>query len=51
MPWLAEADVNAAYGFARGMVEAPTEAELRRRVLHTLTALVPADVLSGTGSS
>jgi hypothetical protein len=26
MPWLAEADVNAAYGFARGMVEAPTEA-------------------------
>ena len=46
MPWLAEADVNAAYGFARGMVEAPTEAELRRRVLHTLAALVPADVLT-----
>jgi len=46
MPWLAEADVNAAYGFARGMVEALTEAELRRRVLHTLAALVPADVVT-----
>ena len=46
MPWLADTDVSAAYGFARGMVEAPTEAELRRRVLHTLAELVPADVLT-----
>ncbi len=46
VPWLADTDVSAAYGFARGMVEAPTEAELRRRVLHTLAELVPADVLS-----
>jgi DNA-binding CsgD family transcriptional regulator len=46
MPWLADADVNAAYGFARGMVGAPTEAELRRRVLDTLAELVPADVLT-----
>jgi DNA-binding CsgD family transcriptional regulator len=29
-----------------GMVEAPTEAELRRRVLQTLAELVPADVLT-----
>jgi DNA-binding CsgD family transcriptional regulator len=46
MPWLADADVSAAFGFARGMVEVPTEAELRRRVLDTLAELVPADVLT-----
>ena len=46
MPWLADTDVAAAYGFARGMVDAPTETELRRRVLHTLAELVPADFLS-----
>src|SRR4051794_11353192 len=46
MPWLADTDVSAAYGFARGMGEAPTEAELRRRVLQTLAELVPADVLT-----
>src|SRR3954468_791969 len=46
MPWLADTDVSAAYGFARGMVEAPTEAELRRRILQTLAELVPADVLT-----
>ena len=46
MPWLADTDVAAAYGFARGMVDAPTEAELRRRVLHTLAEIVPADFLS-----
>jgi hypothetical protein len=28
------------------MVETPTEAELRRRVLHTLAELVPADVVT-----
>ena len=46
MPWLADTDVAAAYGFARGMVDAPTETELRRRVLHTLAEIVPADFLS-----
>jgi DNA-binding CsgD family transcriptional regulator len=46
VPWLADTDVSAAYGFAREMVEAPTEAELRRRVLHTLAELVPADVVT-----
>jgi DNA-binding CsgD family transcriptional regulator len=46
MPWLDDADVSAAYGFARGMVEAPTEAELRRRVLDTLAELVPADLVT-----
>ncbi len=46
MPWLADTDVSAAYEFARGMVEAPTEADLRRRVLQTLAELVPADFLS-----
>jgi DNA-binding CsgD family transcriptional regulator len=46
MPWLADADVSAAYGFARSMVEAGTEAELRRRVLDTVAELVPADVVT-----
>jgi DNA-binding CsgD family transcriptional regulator len=46
MPWLADTDVGAAYGFARGIVEARTEAELRRRVLEALAGLVPADVLT-----
>ena len=46
MPWLADADVKTAYGFTRGMVDAPTEAELRRRVLDMLGELVPADVLT-----
>ena len=46
VPWLADTDVSAASGFARGMVDAPTEADLRRRVIHTLAELVPADFLS-----
>jgi DNA-binding CsgD family transcriptional regulator len=46
MPWLADADVSATYGFARGIVEAGTDAELRRRILHTFAELVPADVLT-----
>src|SRR4030081_617542 len=46
MPWLADTDVGAAYGFARGIVEARTEAELRGRVLEALAGLVPADVLT-----
>jgi DNA-binding CsgD family transcriptional regulator len=46
MPWLADTDVGAAYGLARSIVGAQTEAELRRRALHALAELVPADVLS-----
>jgi DNA-binding CsgD family transcriptional regulator len=56
MPWLSDTDVGAAYGFARTIVEARTEAELHRRALEALEALVPADVLTwdrvelGTGA-
>jgi DNA-binding CsgD family transcriptional regulator len=46
MPWLADSDVGAAHGFARAMVEARTEAELRSRALEALAELVPADVLT-----
>ena len=46
MPWLADTDVGAAHGFARALVEARTEAELRRRALQALAELVPADVLT-----
>jgi hypothetical protein len=46
MPWLADTDVGAAYGLARSVVGARTEAELRRRALEALAELVPADVLS-----
>jgi DNA-binding CsgD family transcriptional regulator len=46
MPWLADTDVGAAYGFARSIVGARTEAELRRRALRALAELVPADVLT-----
>ena len=46
MPWLADTDVGAAQGFARALVEARTEAELRRRALQALAELVPADVLT-----
>ena len=46
MPWLADTDVGAAHGFARAIVEARTEAELRRRALQALAELVPADVLT-----
>src|SRR3954451_17370432 len=46
MPWLADTDVGAAYGFARSIVGARTEAELQRRALHALAELVPADVLT-----
>jgi DNA-binding CsgD family transcriptional regulator len=44
MPWLADIDVGAAYGVARGLVGARTEAELRGRALQALAGLVPADV-------
>jgi DNA-binding CsgD family transcriptional regulator len=56
MPWLADTDVGAAYGFARSIVGARTETELRRRALQALAELVPADVLTwdrvelGTGA-
>src|SRR6188472_3801000 len=46
MPWLADTDVGAAYGFARSIVGARAEAELQRRALQALAELVPADVLS-----
>ena len=46
MPWLADTDVGAAYGFARSIVGARTEAELQRRALQALAELVPADVLT-----
>src|SRR3954470_23834509 len=46
MPWLADTDVGAAYGLARAIVDARTEAELRQRALQALAELVPADVLS-----
>src|SRR5215207_4654525 len=46
MPWLADTDVGAAYGFARSIVGARTETELRRRALQALVELVPADVLT-----
>src|SRR5881392_2615825 len=46
MPWLADTDVGAAYGLARSIVGARTEAELRRRALQALAELVPADVLT-----
>src|SRR6187200_3075180 len=45
MPWVADTDVGAAYGFARSIVGARTEAELRGRALQALAELVPADVL------
>lgn len=46
MPWLADRDVGAAHGLARALVEARTEAELRRRALQALAELVPSDVLT-----
>ena len=44
MPWLADTEVGAAHGFARAIVGARTEAELRRRAVQALAELVPADV-------
>jgi len=46
MPWLADTEVGAAYGFARAIGGARTEAELRRCTLRALAELVPADVVS-----
>ena len=46
MPWLADTEVGAAHGFARAIVGARTEAELRRRAVQALIELVPADVAS-----
>ena len=46
MPWLADTDAGAAYGLARTMAGAATEAELRLRALQALADLVPAEVLT-----
>jgi DNA-binding CsgD family transcriptional regulator len=46
MPWLADADVDAAHGFVRGLVRVRTMAELRQLALPGLVELVPADVLT-----
>jgi DNA-binding CsgD family transcriptional regulator len=46
MPWLADADVDAAHGFARALVAARTMAELRQLALPGIVELVPADVLT-----
>ena len=46
MPWLADIDVGAAFGFARAMGDAGTEAELRGRAVDGLAQLVPADVVT-----
>jgi len=45
-PWLADTAVGGAYGFARSIVGARTEAELQRRAPQALAELVPADVLT-----
>ena len=44
MPWLVDTDAGAAYGVARTMAGAGTEAELRFRALRALADLGPADV-------
>jgi DNA-binding CsgD family transcriptional regulator len=46
MAWLADTDVDTAYGFTRAILDVRTEAELRRHVLDALAGLVPADVLT-----
>jgi DNA-binding CsgD family transcriptional regulator len=46
MPWLADIDVGAAFGFARAVGEAATEAELHGRAVNGLAELVPADVVT-----
>ncbi len=46
MPWLADTDLGAARRFTRALVEARTQAELRRRILQGLGELVPAELLT-----
>src|SRR5690242_18394273 len=46
MAWLADTDVDMAYGFTRAMLQVRNEAELRQRALDAFDALVPADVLT-----
>jgi DNA-binding CsgD family transcriptional regulator len=46
VPWLADADIGAAHGLARGLGEARAVEELRRQVRQGLVELVPADVLT-----
>jgi DNA-binding CsgD family transcriptional regulator len=46
MKWLADADVGAAHGFGRALLDARAPTELRRRALVGLAQLVPADVMT-----
>jgi DNA-binding CsgD family transcriptional regulator len=46
MPWLVDSDIEVASEFARSMVGARTDEELRRSALGALAELVPADVLT-----
>jgi DNA-binding CsgD family transcriptional regulator len=46
MMWLADIDVGASSGFAEGLREITTRAELRRRVFLGLPQLVPADLMA-----
>jgi DNA-binding CsgD family transcriptional regulator len=46
MPWLADTDLSAARRFTRALVDARTQAELRRRILQGLGELVPAELLT-----
>lgn len=46
MPWLDDTDVSAARRFARALVDARTQAELRRQMLEGLGELVPAELLT-----
>lgn len=46
MPWLADSDVEAAYGFVRSIGSARTQEEFAGRALQGLAELVPADVLT-----
>jgi DNA-binding CsgD family transcriptional regulator len=46
MPWLADSDVEAAYGLVRSIGSARTQEEFAGRALQGLAELVPADVLT-----
>jgi len=49
MTWLADADVGAAHGFGRALLDARAPIELRRRALVGLAQLVPATQLFASG--
>jgi hypothetical protein len=46
VPWLDDTDVSAARRFARALVDARTQTELRRRMLDGVGELVPAELLT-----